>query len=108
MVNNKIKRYTGLCFDVSCRISDRLLIILKYLLLYEPRHEKICPGFATRVDSDQPAQPQKLGRGLKFRVQKLEVLYYLGSENKGADKTARMRRLICVFVVRTWQKQVFS
>ena len=28
--------------------------------------------------------------------------------NKGADQTVRMRRLICAFVVRTWQKQVFS
>ena len=28
--------------------------------------------------------------------------------NKGADQTARMRRLICAFVVRKGQKQVFS
>ena len=28
--------------------------------------------------------------------------------NKKADQTARMRRLICDFVVRIWQKQVFS
>ena len=28
--------------------------------------------------------------------------------NKGADQTARMRRLICTFVVRIWLKQVFS
>ena len=28
--------------------------------------------------------------------------------NKGADQTARLRRLICTFVVRIWQKQVFS
>ena len=27
--------------------------------------------------------------------------------NKGADQTARMRRLICAFVVRIWHKQVF-
>ena len=33
---------------------------------------------------------------------------YLGSKNKGANQTARMRRLICAFVVRIWQKQVFS
>ena len=29
-------------------------------------------------------------------------------KNKGADQTARMCRLICAFVVRIWQKQVFS
>ena len=27
---------------------------------------------------------------------------------KGADQTARMRRLICEFIVRIWHKQVFS
>ena len=42
----------------------------------EPRHEKTClRGFATR-----PAQPQGQARGLKFRLEKLEVLYYLNSE----------------------------
>ena len=30
------------------------------------------------------------------------------ANNKGADQTARMRRLICTFVVRIWLKQVFS
>ena len=28
--------------------------------------------------------------------------------NKGADHTVRMHRLICAFVVRIWHKQVFS
>ena len=28
--------------------------------------------------------------------------------NKGADQTARMRRLVCVFVVRIQQSQVIS
>ena len=47
--------------------------------IYEPLHEKTClrdfPSGQT-----QTAQPQKLGRGLKFRILKLEVLYYLGRE----------------------------
>ena len=30
------------------------------------------------------------------------------ANNKGADRTAWMRRLICAFVVRIWHKQVFS
>ena len=29
-------------------------------------------------------------------------------KKKGADQTARMRRLICAFVVCIWHKQVFS
>ena len=65
-------------------------------------------GFPTRCDSNRPAQPQKLARGLKFPIYKLEVLYYLGSENKGADQTVPMHRLICSFVVHIWLKQVFS
>ena len=45
---------------------------------------------------------------LEISIEKLEVLYYLGSEQQGADQTARMRRLIFAFVVRTGIKQVFS
>ena len=44
--------------------------------------ENLSSGFATTVDSNRPAQPQKLYRGLKFRIWKLEVLYYLGSEQQ--------------------------
>ena len=29
--------------------------------------KKLSPGFATRVDSNRPAQPQKLGRGIETR-----------------------------------------
>ena len=32
---------------------------------------------------------------------------YLGRENKGADQTAQIRRLICTFVVRIWHKTHF-
>ena len=36
---------------------------------YVPRHDKTCPGeFSTRPDTNQPVQPQKLARVLKFRV----------------------------------------
>ena len=39
-------------------------------------------GFPTRWDSNRAAQLQKLGGGLKFWTKKLEVLYYLGSEQQ--------------------------
>ena len=32
----------------------------------------------------------------------------MAANNKGADQTEWMRRLICAFVVRIWHKQVFS
>ena len=45
--------------------------------------EKMClRAFPTRSDSNWPAQLQKLALGLKFWLQKLETLYYLGSEQQ--------------------------
>ena len=37
-------------------------------------------------DTNRAAQPQNMARGLKFRIKKVEGLYYLCSENKGADQ----------------------
>ena len=42
-------------------------------------------GFPTRSDTNQAVQPQKMARGLKFRIYKVDGLYYPSSENKGAD-----------------------
>ena len=42
--------------------------------------------FLTRSDTNQAVQLQKMARGLKFWIQKVEGLYYLCSENKGADQ----------------------
>ena len=42
---------------------------------------------------------QKMARGLKFRIQKVERLYYPCSENKGSDQ------LICVFIFAFAKKQ---
>ena len=39
------------------------------VLTYEPRHDKTClREFPTRPDTNQPVQPQKLARVLKFRL----------------------------------------
>ena len=43
-------------------------------------------GFPTRSDTNRAVQPQKMARGLKFRIYKVEGLYYLCSENKDADQ----------------------
>ena len=42
-------------------------------------------SFRNRSDTNQAVQAQKMARGWKFSIKKLEVLYYLCSENKGAD-----------------------
>ena len=45
--------------------------------------DKMClREFPTRPDSNWPAQLQKLAWGLKFWLQKLETLHYLGSEHQ--------------------------
>ena len=40
----------------------------------------------TRSDTNQAVQSQKMVRGLKFWIQKVEKLYYPCSENKGVDQ----------------------
>ena len=42
--------------------------------------------FLTRFDTNRAVQSQKMARGLKFLFKKVEELYYLCSENKGADQ----------------------
>ena len=43
-------------------------------------------GFPNRSDTNRPAYSQRMARGLKFRIKKVEELYYPCSENKGADQ----------------------
>ena len=43
-------------------------------------------GFPTRFDTNQAVQPQKIVKGLKCWIYKVEGLYYLCSENKGTDQ----------------------
>ena len=54
--------------------------------------------FLTWADTNQVVQLQKMSRDLKFRIKKEEGLYYLCSENKGADQLPVTAKLICVFV----------
>ena len=88
-------------------LKERVKSVVGICTWASPR-ENLSSGFSTRVDSNRSVQLKKLASVMKLQIQKLVILYYLGSDNKGADQTARMRRLICAFVVRIWQKQVFS
>ena len=70
---------------------------------YEPRHDKTClRGFPTRPDTNRPAQPQKL---ISFEESR-DIL--LSKQRTTKVQTARMRRLICAFVVRIWHRHIFS
>ena len=42
--------------------------------------------FPTWSNTNQAVQLQKMAIGLKFWIQKEEILHYLCSENKGADQ----------------------
>ena len=54
----------------------------------EPRHEKTClRGLRPGKPQNRPAHLQRQARGLRFCIYKLQILYYLSSENKGADQT---------------------
>ena len=76
--------------------------------LIEPGHAKTClRGFSTRYVSNQPAQLQKLARIWNFGYSKYTYHTISAANNNGADKNARMRRLICAFVVRIWHKTRF-
>ena len=43
-------------------------------------------GVTTNSDINRAVQAQKMTRGWKFRIYKVEELYYPYSENKGADQ----------------------
>ena len=60
-------------------------------------------GSLTMTDTNQAVQPPKMATGLKFWIEKVEGLYYLCSQNKGADQ------LRCAFVLAySFKKQVLS
>ena len=54
--------------------------------------------FPTGSDTNQAVHLQKMARGLKFRIYKVEGLYYLCGENKGVISFAVTAKPICVFV----------
>ena len=71
--------------------------------------------FSTRSDTNQAVQPQNMARGLKFRNEEVEGLYYLCSENEGAAQLRRNLAAVlplCFRVLplcfRICKKQAFS
>ena len=65
-------------------------------------------GFPTRSDTNRVAQPQKIARGLKFRIKKVEGLYYLCGENKGAGQLRSYCEADLRLCFRICRKLVFS
>ena len=52
----------------------------------------------TRSHTNQPVQSQKMVRGWKFCIQKVEELYYTHSEIKALISFTVTAKLICAFV----------
>ena len=59
-------------------------------------------------DTNRAVQPQKMAGGLKFRIKKVEGLYYLCSENKGADQLRGYREADQRLCFRICKNPVFS
>ena len=77
-------------------------------LPYEPLCEKTgSSGFPTRSDTNHAVQSQ-MARGLKFRIYEVEGLYYLCSENKGADQLRGYHEADLHLCFRICEKPVFS
>ena len=65
-------------------------------------------GFPTRSDTNRTVQPQKMARGLKFRLYEEEGLHYICSENKGADQVRGYREADLCLCFRICKNPVFS
>ena len=64
--------------------------------------------FPTWSNTNRAVQPQKMARGLKFQMSKVEGLYYLCSENKGADQLRGYREADLRLCFRICKMLVFS
>ena len=69
---------------------------------------KLTLRFPTWSDTNQAVQLQKIARGLKFRIKKVEGLYYLCCENKGADQLRGYREADLRLCFRRCKMLVFS
>ena len=65
-------------------------------------------GFPTRSHTNRAVQPQKMARGLKFRIYEVEGLFYPCSENKGADQLRGYRAADLRLCFSICLKPVFS
>ena len=64
--------------------------------------------FPTLSDTNQAVQLQKMARGMKFWIEKVEGLYYLCSKNKGADQLRGYREVDLRLCFRICKRLDFS
>ena len=106
---------------ISCAVTAQL--ICAFVFAYECcwlsyavshlMHLSLCMSkptiwFQTRYDTNQAVQSQKQARSLKFRILEEEGLYYLCSENKGADQLRGHREADLRLCFRLCKLLIFS
>ena len=96
----EIKHYTG--SEQQRQLPDCKDVQDNRTLTFEPRHEK------TGLRVFRVIQPQKMVTDLKLRINEEEGLYYLCSENKGADQHRGDRETDLHLCFRICKKSVFS
>ena len=74
--------------------------------IWASSQQNLSLGFPTKLDSNQSPQLQRLARKLKVQS-KSRYDTFQWANNKSADQTVRMRRLVCAFVVRNPPKTGF-
>ena len=86
----------------------RPFLCLQSVIIGAVSQKKLSLEFPTISDTNQAVQLQKLTRDLKFLIQEEEELYYLCSENKGADQLHGYLEADMRLCLRMCKRQVFS
>ena len=81
---------------------------ITYIHQMSPDVRKSTFWFPTRSNTNQAVQLWKMARGLKFRILKVDGLYYLWSENKSADQLRGYREADLRLCFRICKRLVFS
>ena len=76
--------------------------------IYERGMRKPMFWFPTWSNTNQAVEQQKMAGGLQFRIKKVEGLYYICSENKGADQLRGKREADLRLCFRMCKMLVFS
>ena len=67
--------------------------------IWASSQKNLSSGFPTKRVSNHAPQLQRLASELKFRLLQVFIWYFQKGNNKGADQTVRMHRLVCACVV---------
>ena len=85
------------CIQQKCHI-------IRYLA---SARQNLSSGFPTKQDLNQSSQLQRIVGKMKYACRKFRYDTFQKANNKGADQSARGRRLVCAFVFRMLRRQVF-